>query len=94
MINRGAVKKSQYVLNSKTGMLEKKEENVYTIESLSKQKKKQNNNIDDITKKANDKNNTPINTITVITSEDNLIHNYFFDFDHSWDAANCYQQQQ
>ena len=89
MINRGLVKNSQYFFNSETNKLEKKTDNVKTIESLSKQKKKQNQNIEDITSKANDTESKTINSITVITAEDNLIHNYFFDFDHSWDATNC-----
>ena len=90
MINRGLPKKSQYFLNSTTGRLEKKENNVKTIESLNKQKKKKNNkNIEDVQSQANNDLKKTINSITVITAEDNLIHNYFFDFDHSWDATNC-----
>ena len=90
MINRGLTKTSQYFFNSKTGMLEKKEENILTIESLSKQARKQTKNIEDIAKEVNkDKDKKPINQITVITADDNLVHNYFYDFEHSWDASNC-----
>lgn len=90
MINRGLTKKSQYIFNSKTGMLEKKEENKQTIESLSKQASKHVGNLSDIAKEVNKKKDKhPMNQITVITSADNLIHNYFYDFEHSWDASNC-----
>lgn len=87
MINRGVTKTSQYFFNSKTGMLEKVEKNVQTIESLSKQA---GLNLEDIGKKVNENtSNKPINNITVITAEDNLIHNYFTSMDVSWDASNC-----
>lgn len=87
MINRGVTKTSQYFFNSKTGMLEKIDDKVQTIESLSKLAGK---NIDDITKAVNKKSSKdPINNITVITAEDNLIHNYFTSMDVSWDALNC-----
>ena len=87
-INRGISKKSQYVFNAKEGILEKKEDNVQTIESLSD--KIHSNNLDDIAKKINyQTSKDPINNITVITADDNLIHNYFTDMDISWDASNC-----
>lgn len=87
MINRGVSKTSQYFFNSKTGMLEKIDKNVQTIESLSKQA---GLSLDDIGKKVNENtSNKPINNITVITAEDNLIHNYFTSMDVSWDASNC-----
>ena len=90
MINRGLPKKSQYIFNAKTGKIEKKEKNVQTIESLSKQASKQANNLDEIGEEANKKNNgEPITQIVAITTEDNLVHNYFYDFEYSWDAANC-----
>lgn len=90
MINRGLSKKTQYIFNSKTGMLEKKEDNKQTIESVSKQRNKHVKKTEDIAKKENKKKKKKvINQITVITTEDNLIHNYFFDFQHSWDATNC-----
>lgn len=87
MINRGITKTSQYFFNSETGMLEKVDNNIQTIESLSKQV---GTNLDDIAKEVNKSDdNAPINNITVITSDDNLIHNYFTDMDVSWDASNC-----
>ena len=87
MINRGLTKTSQYFFNSKTGMLEKIDDKVQTIESLSKLAGK---NLDDIAKAVNKKSSKdPINNITVITAEDNLIHNYFMSMDVSWDASNC-----
>ena len=90
MINRGLLKKSQYVFNAKTGMLEKKEKNTQTIESLSKQKGK---DVKDLlmNEKAyqSAEKNQPISQITVITTEDSIIHNYFYGFEYSWDAANC-----
>lgn len=87
MINRGVTKTSQYFFNPKTGVLEKNDKNVQTIESLSKQA---NKNLDDLGKAVNyKKSNEPINNITVITVEDNLIHNYFTSMDISWDASNC-----
>ena len=87
MINRGVTKTSQYFFNSKTGMLEKIDDNVQTIESLSNQVGK---NLDDLAKAINQQDlKEPINNITVITAEDNLIHNYFTSMDVSWDASNC-----
>lgn len=89
MINRGLNKTSQYVFNAKTGMLEKIEEAASTVEALSKNAKNITN-LDDINTadNQNDK-QEPINNIVVITSDDNLIHNYFYDLDISWDASNC-----
>ena len=90
MINRGVTKTSQYFFNTETSMLEKIDDNVQTIESLSKQANGQVNHIEDITEKVNNKNkNEPMNNIVVITADDNLIHNYFYDIDISWDASNC-----
>lgn len=90
MINRGLNKTSQYIFNSTTGMLEKLENKSSTIESLSKQAKQQIHNLDDITSSVNqDQQQTPVNNIVVITSDDNLIHNYFYSLDVSWDASNC-----
>lgn len=87
MINRGVTKTSQYFFNSKTGMLEKVDDNVQTIESLSKLA---GTSLDDIAKAVNQQeSNDPINNITVITADDNLIHNYFTSMDISWDASNC-----
>ena len=87
MINRGVTKTSQYFFNSKTGMLEKIDDNVQTIESLSNQVGK---SLDDLAKAVNQQDSKePINNITVITAEDNLIHNYFTNMDVSWDASNC-----
>ena len=64
-------------------------DNVTTIESLA-DKKNSINKLDDIGKKVNEKDNKePINNITVITADDNLIHNYFTSMDVSWDASNC-----
>ena len=78
MINRGLNKTSQYIFNSTTGMLEKLENKSSTIESLSKQAKQQIHNLDDITSSVNqDQQQTPVNNIVVITSDDNLIHNYY-----------------
>ena len=89
MINRGSTYKSQYIFNAKTGNLEKKEKNIQTIASLSKQLKKKTNNLEKIGEAVNKTSEKPINQITLITSEDNLVHNYFYDFEHSWDASNC-----
>ena len=88
MINRGVTKTSQYFFNASTGMLERIEDNIQTIESLSKQV---NIDLDEIGKKVNEETtiNQPINNITVITADDNLIHNYFSSMDVSWDASNC-----
>ena len=75
MINRNRTP-TQYVFNSKTGMLEKPED------------------ITKIPKKANEKANQtaePVTSIMVVTSEDNLIHNYFYSYETSWDATNCLQ---
>ena len=85
MINRG-LQKSQYIFNSQTGMLEKKE----AVQSARKQALKQVSNLENIGVAVNEsKEKVPMNQITVITGEDNLIHNYFYDFEHSWDATNC-----
>ena len=91
MTKRGFYGKSQYVYNSQTGRLEKKEKNVITIQSLKNKKNKDVKDISEIVQISNEKNRTPkpISNITVITSEDNLIHNYFYDFDVSWGAHNC-----
>ena len=75
MINRNRTQ-TQYIFNSKTGMLEK-------AEDISKIPKA-------AAKKAKD-NTEPVTSIMVITSEDNLIHNYFYSFETSWDAINCLQ---
>lgn len=89
MINRGLTKTSAYVFNAKTGMLEKVDDNITTIESLA-DKKNSINKLDDIGKKVNAQDNKePVNNITVITADDNLIHNYFTSMDVSWDALNC-----
>lgn len=91
MVNRGFYGKSQYVYNSKTNKLEKKENNVVTIKSLKNKKKQDVQDLSEVVQVANEQNQTPkpINNITVITSKDNLIHNYFYDFDVSWGAHNC-----
>lgn len=90
MINRGRNQASTYVFNSETGKLEKKEKNIKTIESLSKQKNKKIKNLDQIAIQNNKDNNLqPINNIVVITAQDNLIHNYFTYVETSWDAINC-----
>ena len=90
-INRGVSKNSQYVFNADTGMLELVEDNVQTIESLSKLKDDNKiNNLDDIGKEVNELDKQePINNITVITADDNLIHNYFESLDVSWDSLNA-----
>lgn len=75
MINRNRTQ-TQYVFNSKTGMLEK-------AEDISKIPKA-------AAKKAKD-NTEPVTSIMVVTSEDNLIHNYFYSFETSWDDINCLQ---
>ena len=86
MINRGLSKTSAYVFNADTGMLEKKDPQ--TIESLSKQLNQSINNLEDIpANKTEDI--EPNNNIVVITADDNLIHNYFYDLDVSWDSSNC-----
>lgn len=76
MINRNRTQ-TQYVFNSKTGMLEKVED------------------ITTIPKKAADKKTKdktePVTSIMVVTSDDNLIHNYFYSYETSWDASNCLQ---
>ena len=78
MINRGLPKKSQYIFNAKTGKLEKKEKNAQTIESLSKQASKQANDLNEISEEANKKKHgEPITQIVAITTEDNLVHNYY-----------------
>lgn len=89
-INRGIPKSSQYTFNAETGMLEKLEDNQQTIESISNQINKQINNLEDIGLTVNkQETNVPVNNIVVITADDNLIHNYFYDVDVSWDASNC-----
>ena len=91
MINRGLTKDSQYHFNKKTKKLEKDDKKAQTIESLSKQANKQVFNVEDIGKTVNKESEParPINSLTVITAEDNLIHNYFYDLEYSWDASNC-----
>lgn len=89
MINRGLNKTSQYVFNAQTGMLEKIEKAASTVEALSKNAKNITK-LDDInTAKNQDDKQEPMNNIVVITSDDNLIHNYFYGLDVSWDASNC-----
>ena len=89
MINRGLNKTSQYVFNAQTGMLEKIEKAASTVEALSKNAKNITK-LDDINTANNqDDKQEPMNNIVVITSDDNLIHNYFYDLDISWDASNC-----
>lgn len=89
MINRGLNKTSQYIFNAQTGMLEKIEKTASTVEALSKNAKNITK-LDDInTAKNQDDKQEPMNNIVVITSDDNLIHNYFYDLDISWDASNC-----
>lgn len=78
MINR-VRNQSQYVFNSKTGMLEKVD-NIENIPKKANKKKSKTNN-----------GYQPVTSITVITSDDNLIHNYFTSFETSWDATNCLQ---
>ena len=75
MINRNRTQ-TQYVFNSKTGMLEK-------VEDISKIPKAAAKKVKDDAE--------PITSIMVITSEDNLIHNYFYSFETSWDESNCLQ---
>lgn len=75
MINRNR-KPSQYVFNSKTGALEKAE-NIETLPQKAQEEK--------------DKDREPYTSIVVITSEDNLIHNYFYSYETSWDARSCLQ---
>lgn len=89
MINRGLNKTSQYVFNAQTGMLEKIEKAASTVEALSKNAKNITK-LDDINTANNqDDKQEPMNNIVVITSDDNLIHNYFYGLDISWDASNC-----
>lgn len=89
MINRGLNKTSQYVFNAQTGMLEKIEKAASTVEALSKNAKNITK-LDDINTANNqDDKQEPMNNIVVITSDDNLIHNYFYSLDVSWDASNC-----
>ena len=89
MINRGLNKTSQYVFNAQTGMLEKIEKAASTVEALSKNAKNITK-LDDINTANNqDDKQEPMNNIVVITSDDNLIHNYFYGLDVSWDASNC-----
>ena len=48
--------------------------------------------IKNIPEKAAEQQKNPIvNTVTVITSADNLVHNYFYFYETSWDATNCIQ---
>ena len=75
MINRNRAQ-TQYVFNSKTGMLEK-------IEDITKIPQVANEKAADDTE--------PVTSIMVVTSDDNLIHNYFHSFETSWDATNCLQ---
>ena len=90
MINRGVSQTSAYFFNAETGMLEKIDENVQTIESLSSKMGKTISDVDEITEEVNKEEEAqPINNITVITAEDNLIHNYFSHMEVSWDASNC-----
>ena len=47
------------------------------------------NNIKDIQESANKQEEIkPVTSIVLITSEDNLIHNYFTVYETSWDASN------
>ena len=75
MINRNRTP-SQYVFNSKTGGLEKVE-NIKTLSKAAAEKAKEELE--------------PYTSVMVITSEDNLIHNYFYSFETSWDAGSCLQ---
>ena len=48
--------------------------------------------IEDIPEIANkEKDIEPVTSIMVITAQDNLIHNYFYSYETSWDATNCLQ---
>lgn len=91
MINRGLQKTSQYVFNSETGALEKVDTNTQTIQSLVNQASKYVDNLEQIGQIVNDnkEKQDPVNNIVVITAEDNIIHNYFYYMDVSWDASNC-----
>ena len=91
MINRGLQKTSQYVFNAETGALEKVDTNTQTIQSLINQANKYVDNLDQIGQVVNDskEKQDPVNNIIVITAEDNIIHNYFYYMDVSWDASNC-----
>lgn len=91
MINRGLQKTSQYVFNSETGALEKVDTNTQTIQSLVNQANKYVDNLEQIGQIVNDskEKQDPVNNIVVITAEDNIIHNYFYYMDVSWDASNC-----
>lgn len=91
MINRGLQKTSQYVFNSETGTLEKVDTNTQTIQSLVNQANKYVDNLEQIGQIVNDskEKQDPVNNIVVITAEDNIIHNYFYYMDVSWDASNC-----
>lgn len=91
MINRGLQKTSQYVFNSETGALEKVDTNTQTIQSLISQANKYVDNLEQIGQIVNDskEKQDPVNNIIVITAEDNMIHNYFYYMDVSWDASNC-----
>lgn len=49
-------------------------------------------NIQNIQEKANkEQKEAIVNTVTIITSADNLVHNYFYSYETSWDASNCLQ---
>lgn len=91
MINRGLQKTSQYVFNSETGALEKVDTNTQTIQSLVNQANKYVDNLEQIGQIVNDskEKQDPVNNIVIITAEDNMIHNYFYYMDVSWDASNC-----
>lgn len=90
MINRGLPKKSQYIFNAKTGKLEKKDKEAQTIQSLKKQLRNQTNTLEKLGETVNKTvNGNPITHIVAVTTQDNLVHNYFYDFEYSWDAANC-----
>lgn len=75
MINRSRTP-SQYIFNSQTGALEKAE-NIKTLAKAASNKTKEETE--------------PYTSVMVITSADNLIHNYFYSFETSWDARSCLQ---
>lgn len=76
MINRKRTK-SQYVFNSESGMLERVED-ISTIDKVANEL-------------AKEETTDSVTDIAVITAEDNLIHNYFYSYETSWDASNCLQ---
>ena len=76
MINRKRTK-SQYIFNSENGILEKVAD-ISTIDKIANELAKEET-IDSVT------------DIAIITAEDNLIHNYFYSYETSWDASNCLQ---